>query len=83
MSAKSKSHEAAQRKVWKAELKAIDANRRKVLRDFDSARRPLAKAARDAASKLAAFDKRASRQKPRVLTNIERRRGILVGKLGL
>jgi hypothetical protein len=37
MPAKSKSPEAAQRKVWKAELKTLESNRRKVLRDFTAA----------------------------------------------
>jgi hypothetical protein len=83
MSVKSTSHEAAQRKVWQSELKLLDKNQRAVERDFNRARAPLAKAAKAAAKKLAAFDARASRQLPRTVKAIERRRGILKGKLGL
>lgn len=83
MPAKSTTHESAMRKVWLSELKVIDAQQRKVERDFGAARKPLAKAAAEAAKKLAAFDARANRQLPRALKAIERRRGFLKGKLGL
>ena len=83
MPAKSTSHEAAQRKVWQTELKLLDKNQRAVERDFKQARAPLAKAASIAAKKLAAFDARTARQLPRTVKAIERRRGILKGKLGL
>lgn len=83
MPAKSTSHEAAQRKVWQTELKLLDKNHRAVVRDFKEARKPLAVAAAAAAKKLAAFDARSNRQLPRTLKAIERRRGILTGKLGI
>jgi hypothetical protein len=83
MSAKNTSHDAAQHKVWKADLKTLDAAQRKVLRDFTAARRPLAKAVQTATARLAAYDKRAAKQQPRALSNIQRRRGILHGKLGI
>ncbi len=83
MPAKSTSHEAAMRKVWKAEIKTLDSSRHKVTRDFNAARGKLVKAAQAAAKKLTAFDKRAAKQQPRALANIDRRVGILNGKLGL
>lgn len=83
MPAKSSSHEAAMQKVWKAEIKSLDSNRRKVTRDFNAARGKLVKASQAAAKKLSAFDKRAAKQQPRALSNIDRRVAILNGKLGL
>lgn len=83
MSAKSTSHEAAQRKVWKTELKLLQKNHRAIERDFKVARAPLAKEAASAIKKLQAFDARMERQLPRALKAIERRSGILRGKLGL
>lgn len=79
----SKTHLSAQRKVWKAELKTLEVQARRINRDFDAARRPLEAAARKAAAALARFEKRATRQQPRALAAIQRRRGILIGKLGL
>jgi hypothetical protein len=79
----SKTHESAQRKVWKAELKTLASQARKIRRDFAAARRPLLIAATKANAALAAFDKRKALQQPRALSAIDRRRGILVGKLGL
>jgi hypothetical protein len=83
MSKKSTSHEAAQRKVWQSELHLLAKNEKAVVRDFKQARAPLEKAAKLAAKKLAAFEARSNRQLPRTLKAIERRRGILNGKLGL
>lgn len=83
MPAKTTSPYAEQQKLWKLEIKTLESNRRKVARDFNSARTALVKAAQAAAKKLTAFDKRAAKQQPRALSQIERRLGFLRGRLGI
>lgn len=83
MSAKSKSPEAAQQRVWKQELKTLEGNRRKVLRDHEQARTILEKAVIGAQSKLTAFDKRAAKTVPRTTRDIDSRIAVLRGRLGI
>ncbi len=83
MPAKSKSPEAAQRKVWTQELSTLDKARRKVTRDHERARTVLEKAVNAAKAKLAAFDKRAAKAFPRATSNIDSRAAVLRGRLGL
>ena len=87
MSAKSSelpaSHDAAQKKVWKADLKQLESMRRKVGRDFDAARKPLYKAFLSARRKLDAYDKREEKVRPRAVAKIDRRIGIVKGRLGI
>jgi hypothetical protein len=83
MSAKSKSPEAAQRKVWKAELKTTEANRRKVARDFDIERDRLWQVFIAARKKLDAYDAKTEKAKPRALAKFDSRIAVLRGRLGL
>jgi hypothetical protein len=83
MPAKSKSPEAAQRKVWKAELKTTEANRRKIAKDFDRERDRLWKEFMAARKKLDAYDAKAEKTKPRALAKFDSRIAVLRGRLGL
>lgn len=82
MSAKSKSPEAAQQKLWKAELKTLAANRRKVAKDFDQQLKAAIKLVDDAMAKLTRLEARVAKAKPAALRNIDRRIAILNGRLG-
>ncbi len=75
--------EEAQKRVWKSDLKNLEKQRRKVGRDFTAARKPLAKAFQQARRKLDAFDAREAKLRPRALSNIDRRIGILKGRIGV
>lgn len=76
-------HDAAQKRVWKSDLKHLETMRRKVGRDFDAARKPLYKAFLAARRKLDAFDKREEKLRPRAVAKIDRRIGIVKGRLGI
>lgn len=76
-------HESAQHRVWKKDLKALEAMRRNAEREFAAARKPLEAAYLAALKKLTAFDKRAPGIHSRALTNIDRRIAIVKGRLGL
>lgn len=82
MPAKSKSPEAAQRKVWSAEIKTLEGNRRKVKRDFDKERDRLWKAFMTARKKLDAYDAKAEKALPRALAKFDSRIAVLRGRLG-
>lgn len=77
------SHDAAQKRVWKQDLKQLESMRRKVGRDFDAARKPLYKAFLAARRKLDALDKREEKLRPRAIAKIDRRIGIVKGRLGI
>lgn len=77
------SHDAAQKRVWKQDLKQLESMRRKVGKDFDAARKPLERAFLTARRKLAAFDKREEKLRPRALAKINRRVSIVKGRLGI
>lgn len=77
------SHDAAQKRVWKSDLKQLESMRRKVGRDFDAARKPLYKAFLAARRKLDAYDKREEKLRPRAVAKIDRRIGIVKGRLGI
>ena len=79
----SASPEAAQVRVWKAELKDLAKQRRKVIRDFTTAWSQLNKAAKAANRALAVFEAREKKTKPRALASIDRRVGILHGRIGI
>ena len=76
-------HDAAQKRVWKSDLKTLESMRLKVDRDFDAARKPLYKAFLAARRKLDAFDTREEKQRPRAIAKIDRRIGITKGRLGI
>ena len=83
MPSKSKSPEAAQRKVWKAELTTLERNRRKVERDFDKERHRLHQAAIAAKRKEEDFCRKAEKSQPRALAKFDSRIAVLKGRLGL
>lgn len=90
MPAKSTSPEAAQQKVWKAELKTLEAQRRSATKGFDqelkAAQRESAaasKAARVAEAKMARLVERQAKARPAAYRTIDRRIAILRGRLGL
>lgn len=90
MTRKTKSPEAAQKKVWKAELKQIDALRSKVRRDIRAERRRSQKeteqaerAVITARNKHMKLCERLVKTEARELANIERRIAILKGRIGI
>lgn len=83
MSAKSKSPEAAQKKVWKAERNALGRAHSKILSDAN-------KAAKDASKKLKAAKRehektirRLNREVPKATEKIRRRIAILDARIGV
>jgi hypothetical protein len=90
MPAKSTSPEAAQRKVWKAEIRSIQNAGIKIIRDFNAEERRLerevdkADKARNAAfSKLNKFKAGRNKKEARELSQIQRRIAILEGRIGI
>lgn len=83
MPAKSNSPEAAQRKVWKEELKTQQAAWRKICKDFRDEQKRLIAASEAAHREVLKFQKRAEKQMPRALGKIESRVAVLRGRLGL
>lgn len=88
MPSKSKSPEAAQRKLWRAEIKQQEAAARKVNRDFDAEQRALQKQIKAAEKllsqanrKYAAFVTRRSKVVPKTLREIETRIAVLRGRI--
>jgi len=90
MPAKSTSPEAAQHKIWKAELKSLEANRRKVSKDADIERKKARLEVQAAMKALNTAKFRAQRIEAKILKAetagvkaIDRRIAILRGRLGL
>ena len=83
MTKKSSSPEAAQKRVWKAEMKTLGRNYRKILSDALKAQKIAAQEVRAAQRKYAAVMKRIDTQVPRATAAIERRVAILEGRIGV
>lgn len=90
MPSKNTSPEAAQSKVWKSELKILESNRKKVGRDIDAQFRASLKetvaferAAQQARKKHNRTCKRLEAAERRQFSGIDRRIGILKGRLGI
>lgn len=83
MSTKPITPQAAQAKVWKAELAALRKASNKIVRDFNSEDKRLLKAVLAAKKERQKFLLRAGRQTDRECFKITRRIGILKGRLGL
>lgn len=81
MSVKSSSPEAAQKKLWKLEARDLEATRRRVLKDFDREQRRLRSEAEVANKKLTKFIAHRSKTEPKALAEIDRRLGILNGRI--
>lgn len=90
MTPKTKSPEAAQKKVWKAEIRDHQKAAAKVIKDFDAEERRLHSETKKAYRtyralevKLSKFRRGREIKQPRSLAAIERRIGILKGRLGI
>lgn len=83
MPAKSLSPEAAQQRVWKAEVKDLQKRRRKVDRDFKRELTRLRKAELAALRARVKYELRVDRLRPRAINDIDRRIGILNGRIGI
>lgn len=83
MSAKSKSPDAAQRKVWKAELKQLDAAHRKISADFLREQKRLNAEILKAEKNFAAFNRRAGKARLAACSKIDSRRAVLLYACGL
>lgn len=83
MSAKPKTIAAAERRQIRAELKQLDAVKRKISKDFSDELKRLT-AARDKAQRdLNTFNARREKQLPRLTASANRRIDLLKGRLGL
>lgn len=83
MSTKSPSPEAAQKRVWKHEMKTLGRSYRKILSDALKARKSAERDLRAAHRKYDAIVKRLASQVPRATSAIERRVAILEGRIGI
>lgn len=83
MSAKSLSPEAAQRKLWAAEIKTHENAARKVNADFRNEQKRLIAASLAAHKAVEKFMARAEKQMPKQLSSIDSRIAILKGRLGI
>lgn len=83
MPAKNTSPEAAQRKLWAAEIKTHEKAARKVKADFQQEHKRLASNFHAAVKACEKFVIRTEKQLPKQLDSIERRIAILKGRLGL
>lgn len=82
MPTKSDSHDSAMLKVWTTERKLLARRHKKILADVLRAQRAATKELRTAERKYNATMKRIDRDVRQVTKAIERRVGILDGKLG-
>lgn len=83
MPARSTSPEAAQKKLWKAEIKDLGRTRRRIVRDSDSEQNRLRRESAAANKALSTYIARRSKNEPRAVGDIDRRIGILKGRLGI
>jgi fructose-1,6-bisphosphatase/inositol monophosphatase family enzyme len=83
MPAKTTSPEAAQRKLWKAEIRTHEQAARKIKSDFRAEQKRLHKQYITAKTALEKFDRRAEKQMPKQLSSIDSRIAILKGRLGI
>ena len=83
MPSKSPSPEAAQRKIWAAEIKTHEKAARKVQADFRKENNRLIGIAVAAQFTVEKFQRRTEKQLPKQLQSIDRRIAILKGRLGL
>lgn len=77
------SPEAAQKKVWKAELTSIARNRKKILADASKAEKQATKDFAAAGRKYKSAIARIKREVPKALKDIDRRIAILEGRIGI
>lgn len=82
MPRKSTSPEAAQKRVWKAELKDLTRNRKKILGDGHKARIAAVKRLRIAEREYSNAVAKIDREVPKATKSIDRRIAILEGRIG-
>ena len=78
---KSSSPEAEQKKLWRLEIRDHEKARRKVSQDFNAEHARLRKEAETANKKLSQFIAKRAKQEPKALADIDRRLGILNGRI--
>lgn len=83
MPAKSSSPEAAQNKLRKLEIRDLEKTRRKIRADFRIEQKRLIKESDTAHKAVLKFMARAEKQLPKLEADIDRRIGILKGRLGI
>jgi hypothetical protein len=83
MSKKSTSPEAAQRKIWAAEIRTHQKAASKVKADFRNEQKRLIATSLAAHKAVEKFTARAEKQLPKLLGSIDSRIAILKGRLGL
>ncbi len=81
MPAKTTSPEAEQKKLWKAEARNLEKTRSKIRRDFRVEQKRLIKASEAAHQAVTKFMARAEKQLPKLEADIDRRLGILNGRI--
>lgn len=83
MPAKSSSPEAAQNKLRKIEIRTLEQQRRKVRSDFRNEQKRLIAACESANKALNRFMVRCEKQLPKEEAAIDRRIGIVQGRMGI
>jgi hypothetical protein len=83
MYSKSKSPDAAQRKVWKAELKQLDAAGRKIAGDFLREQKRINAELKKAEKAFADFNRKSGKRYTAARSKIDSRLAVLRGRLGL
>jgi hypothetical protein len=83
MPAKSTSPEAAQKRVWKAEIKDLNKAATQIRAEFRAEQKQLIAASEKAHKAVLKFQVRAEKKMPKLLADIERRIGILKGRIGI
>jgi site-specific recombinase XerD len=83
MPAKKTSPDAAQKKLWKAEIRDLEASRRKIRADFRNEQKRLIAISEKAHKAVLKFMARAEKQLPKAEADIDRRVSILKGRMGL
>lgn len=81
MPSKSTSPEAAQKRVWKAEIKDLNKAAKQIKAEFRAEQKHLIAASEKAHKAVLRFQARAENQMPKLLGGIERRIDILKGRI--
>ncbi len=81
MPSKSTSPEAAQKKLWKIEASDLRKVRRKISKDFDAEQNRLRQESATANKKLTQFIVKRAKSEPKALADVDRRLGILNGRI--
>lgn len=80
---KSSSPEAAQKKLWNAEIRDHEKARRKIRSDLRNEQKRLIKSAEAAHKAVMKFQDRTEKQLPKLEANLDKRIAILKGRIGI